>query len=50
MTASTGLPLAEARSRLAFDIAAIVVSSGAFGVVFGLAAERAGYSIVEASR
>jgi 4-azaleucine resistance transporter AzlC len=48
MTASTGLPLAEARRRLAFDIAAIVVSSGAFGVVFGLAAERAGYSIVEA--
>ncbi len=40
--------MAEARRRLAFDIAGIVVSSGAFGVVFGLAAEKAGYSIVEA--
>jgi 4-azaleucine resistance transporter AzlC len=48
MTQATGLPMAEARRRLAFDIAGIVVSSGAFGVVFGLAAQKAGYSIVEA--
>jgi 4-azaleucine resistance transporter AzlC len=42
------LTLAKARRRLAIDMAGIVVSSGAFGVVFGLAAEKAGYSIVEA--
>ena len=46
-SSSDGLPLPEARRRLAFDIAGIVVSSGAFGVVFGLAAQKAGYSLVE---
>ena len=42
------LPLAAARRQLALDMAGIVVSAGAFGVVFGLAAQKAGYSIVEA--
>ena len=40
--------LASARRRLGIDMAGIVVSSGAFGIVFGLAAQRAHYSIVEA--
>ena len=47
MTASVP-SLSSARRQLAIDIAGIVVSSGAFGVVFGLAAQKAGYSIVEA--
>ncbi|MFI5225327.1 MAG: AzlC family ABC transporter permease [Candidatus Limnocylindrales bacterium] len=48
MTHASGLPMAEARRRLAFDIAGIVLSSGGFGIVFGLAAQKAGYSIAEA--
>ncbi|MHB8460276.1 MAG: AzlC family ABC transporter permease [Candidatus Limnocylindrales bacterium] len=48
LTAVAAIGLAEARRRLVLDMAGIVVSSAAFGVVFGLAAERAGYSIAEA--
>ena len=48
LTGAAPLGLAEARRRLIADMAGIVVSSGAFGIVFGLAAERAGYSIAEA--
>ena len=47
MTEATGFTLPRARRQLAIDMAGIIVSSGAFGVVFGLAAQKAGYSIVE---
>ena len=40
MTAPAVPTLREARRRLAFDMLGIVVSSGAFGVVFGLARLR----------
>ena len=48
MTTPDELTLSRARRLLWIDIAGIVVSSGAFGVVFGLAAQKAGYSLVEA--
>jgi len=42
------LDLGSARRRLALDLLGIAVSVAAFGLVFGLAARNAGYSIVEA--
>jgi predicted branched-subunit amino acid permease len=48
MTAAAVPSLREARRRLAVDMLGIVVSSGAFGFVFGLsAAQRGHYSLVE---
>ena len=37
--------LRAARRRLLVDILGIATSAGAFGVVFGLAARQAGYSL-----
>jgi predicted branched-subunit amino acid permease len=47
MTVPTGPTLREARRRLVVDMLGIMVSAGAFGVVFGLAAQKAHYSLVE---
>jgi 4-azaleucine resistance transporter AzlC len=41
-------PLAASRRRLIVDSLGIAVSAGAFGFVFGLAAQRAGYLPIEA--
>lgn len=40
--------VAASRRRLLLDLVGIAVSVGAFGLVFGLAARNAGYSLVEA--
>ena len=48
MTEPAVLTLPRARRQLLIDMAGIVVSSSAVGAVFGLAAQKAGYSIVEA--
>jgi predicted branched-subunit amino acid permease len=47
MTGSTVPTLREARRRLLVDMLGIVASAAAFGVVFGLAAQKAQYSLVE---
>ena len=40
--------VAEARRRLVIDMAGIVASAVGFGIVFGLTARGAGFSLVEA--
>ena len=47
MTGSAVPTLREARRRLLVDMLGIIASAGAFGVVFGLAAEKARYSLAE---
>ena len=47
-SAGERLDLAASRRRLLLDTLGIAVSAAAFGLVFGLAAHNAGYSLVEA--
>src|SRR5947199_259188 len=44
-----GAALRSGRRQLVLDSLGIMASAGGFGVVFGLAARQAGYSVIEAS-